>query len=125
MKSVKLEGIKEDFHRIQRAFPDAELDTYGGWMLLPSFLLPSRYNKNSVPVLFRLFPDSPYTEPHIYVPDDLDLRSTHSGHLDFATEADMKAKSLKRICIKMHWQAGNSLLDAVHLALDFLNNLRD
>ena len=125
MNSMKRDGIKEDFQRIQRAFPDAELDTYSGWMLLPSFLLPNRYNNDSVPVLFRLFPDSPYTEPHIYVPDDLDLAGTRSGHLDFATEPDMKARRLKRICIKMNWQAGNSLLDAVHLALDFLNNLRD
>ena len=114
-----------DVERVRRVFPNANLDLSGGWITIPHYPLPSRYNRGSTRVLFRLFLGSPYHEPYIYVPTDLNLAYLSSHHLDFCTEPEMKNKGWKRICAKMNWKPEYCLLDAVHLAMDFLNNLRD
>ena len=123
---MRMEGLMSDLERMRRVFPSADFGKKdGGWVIIPNYALPRRYNRSSTRILFRLFLGSPYHEPHIYVPADLDLLSTRSNHLDFATEPEMKEKDWKRLCINMDWRPSHCLLDAVHLAMDFLNNLRE
>ena len=110
--------------RIRNVFPAAAFTGYDGEMIIPNFPLTGRYNRRYTKILFKLFPGSSYHEPHIYVPSDLDLASTHSSHLDFLTEPEMMARGWKRVCVKMNWRPSYCLLDAVHLAMDFLYNLR-
>jgi len=123
---MKIEGLASDLERIRRVFPSLDAGSEnGGWLVIRSYPLPSRYNRGSANVLFRLFLGLPYHEPHIYVPTGLDLLGIHSMHLDFATEPEMRSKGWKRLCIKMAWRPEYCLLDVVHLAIDYLNNLTE
>ena len=123
---MKAEGLISDLQRVRRVFPYTDFESsHGGWMTIQNYPLANQYNQRSTKILVKLFLGSPYNEPYIYVPTDLDLAYSHSHHLDFCTELEMREKEWKRICIKMDWRPEYCLLDVVHLAMDFLNNLRE
>jgi hypothetical protein len=122
---MEAKSLMSDLKRVKRVFPSLDFgNNNGGWMIISDYHLPRRYNRGRTKILFRLFLGRPYHEPHIYVPTKLDLLNGHSDHLGYATEPEMKKKGWKRLCINMNWRPSHSLLDAVHLAMDFLNNLR-
>ncbi|MDI6826806.1 MAG: hypothetical protein QMD36_06555 [Candidatus Aenigmarchaeota archaeon] len=83
---MRPEKIWQDFQRIRRVWPEAELSDSFRHIRINKFPLPRQFNYNSTPLLIKMDLDSDYTQPEAYVDRQLRIWDSYgwkkSRHLD-------------------------------------------